>query len=288
MTTLIAAKDIVPGNNDRTKFDKKAIQDLASSITQNGLIQPITVRKIDDTDIFQIIAGERRYRAIELLGWSEIPCNIADKNEEEASIAMLIENVQRDDLDPIDEANAYASRMAAYGWTVDTISQKTGISKIKIQLRLKLRRLRPEIQGLVRNGGLQIGYAQIIANAGLDVNFQTIALRHLRDNQKPTPQWFRNVCGKLLEQQSQTEMFDLPLFGGPTCVSVQHTEPPQEPPSPATVMPPKRGNSPREIISNQIKFWQEAAVAWNELGKCFKRQECEAAAFALKSTLAVL
>lgn len=288
MTTKIDATLIVPGNNDRTKFDEKALRELADSIKQSGLIQPPTVRQIEGTEMYQIVAGERRYRATQLLGWEEVPCYVADVNDEEASLAMLIENVQRDDLDPIDEANAYATRLNHYGWDIDTLAQKTGLSKVRIRFRLKLRSLRPDIQGMVSSGSLQLGYAQIISDANLDPNFQLLAIRHLRDNPSPTPAWFRRICSKLLEQQAQAEMFDAPLFGGPQAVNVQATEKPADPPLPSTTMPPKSGETPRDIIGGQVKFWQEAAEAWNKLGKAFKRQECEAAAFALKSTLAVL
>lgn len=288
MATLIDARLIVPGNNDRTEFNETALIELAESIKQNGLLQPPTVRPIEGTEMYQIIAGERRYRATQLLRWLEVPCHIADKNDEEASVAMLIENVQRNDLNPIDEANAYISRMRHYGWTIDDLAKKTGLSKVRIQFRVKLGKLRPDIQNLIKTGNLQLGYAQVLADADLDPNFQTIALRQLRENTSPTPAWFRRTCSQLLEQQSQVEMFDMPLFGGPVEVFGQVIEPPREPASPATTMPPKKGATPHEIIANQIKFWQEAAEAWDKLGKPFKRQECEAAAFALKSTLAVL
>lgn len=284
MTTLIDATLIVPGNNDRTVFNSKRLKELADSIQENGLIQPITVRPIDDTELYQIIAGERRYRAIELLGWSEVPCIIADANEQEASIAMLIENVQRADLDPIDEANAYASRMAQYGWTIDDLSQKTGLSKIRIQFRIKLLNLRSDIQALVSSSQLQLGYAQIISDTGLDANFQALAIRQLRDNPNPSPAWFRRICGKLLEQQSQINLFDAPLFGGPIFDNSSPKQP-QYPPLPSTTIPPKSGKSPKEVLTNQATFWQQAAQAWEELGKPFKRQECEAAAKALQSAM---
>lgn len=286
MTTLIDITLIIPGNNDRTQFNN--LDELAASIQANGLLQPITVRPIEDTELFQIIAGERRFRAMELLNWQEVPCLIADKNDEEASIAMLIENVQRNDLDPIDEANAYASRITLYGWTVETLAQKTGLSKIKIQFRLKLLKLRSGIQALVKSGQIQIGYAQILADAELDTNFQTQALAALRDNPTPTPAWFRKVCAGLLEKQSQVQMFDLPLFGGPEALNVQPVEEIEAYPLPSTTIPPKSGKTPQEIIKGQIGFWQQAAEAWDKLGKNFKRDQCQAAALALKSTLAYL
>lgn len=286
MTTLIDASLIVPGTNDRTQFNN--LEELAASIQANGLLQPITVRPIEYTDLYQIIAGERHYRATQVLGWTEVPCLVADKNDEEASIAMLIENVQRNDLDPIDEANAYASRMALYSWSVETLAQKTGLSKVKIQFRLKLLKLRSDIQTLVKSGQLQLGYAQIIADSGLDSNFQAKAMAALRDNPQPAPAWFRKTCGGLLEKQAQAQMFDLPLFGGPDALNIQPVEEGQKFPLPSTTIPPKSGTTPQEIIKGQISFWQQAARSWDKLGENFKRDQCQAAALALKSTLAYL
>lgn len=275
--TLIDATLIIPGNNDRTKFDPKAIQERAESIRENGLIQPPTVRQIEN-GLYQIVAGECRVRAMKLLGWSEIPCLVSSLSDEKASVAMLIENVQRTDLDPIDEANAYASRMSAYGWTVETIAQKTGLSKQRIQYRLKLLKLRSDLQSLVSSGDLSLGYAQILADANLDDNFQMLAIRKLRDHANPTPGWFRRQVSELLESQAQATMFDAPLFGGPA-LEAQAVEPQVDPPHPSNTIPP------RSALAGQVTFWQQAAGEWAKLGKSFKKQECEAAAQALQSAM---
>jgi len=279
---------IVPGNNDRTRFDPKALQELANSISENGLIQPITVRHIDSTEMYQIVAGERRTRAIELLNWSEVPCIVVSLNDEEASAVMLTENVSRDDLDPIDEANAYASRISLYGWDAKKCSKQAGVSSVRVEFRLKLLKLRDDLQDLVRTGDIGLGYAQIISQADLDSNFQMLAIRKLRDNTSPTPAWFRRVCGELFQQQAQATLFDAPLFGGQISVNDQPTEVPADPPLPSTTIPPTSGNKPHEVLNNQINFWQQAAEAWNALGKNFKRDQCTAAALALKSALAYI
>lgn len=285
MTHQIDARLIVPGNNDRTIFNQAKLNELAASIKEHGLIQPITVRQLPDTELYQIIAGERRFRACQIAGLETVPCAILDVCDEEAAALMLAENTAREDLDPIDEALAYKSRMDAFGWTVADVAQKAGVSAVRVNFRLKLLTIRPDIQELVRKGQIALGYAQILADGNLDPNFQTIALGKLRDNPKPTPPWFRRIVNELLEKQAQGQLFNLPLMGGPVFETNQPQEV-QEPPLPSTTIPPKSGKDAREVLTRQVGFWKEAAEAWNKLGKPFKRQECEAAAQALQSALA--
>jgi ParB/RepB/Spo0J family partition protein len=283
--TAIDTNEIIPGNNDRTVFSPDALQELAASIREHGLIQPITVRWIDDAEAYQIIAGERRYRACKLLGWQTVPSIIVDATDEQASALMLAENVARADLDPIDEAIAYQTRIDLFGWTVQEIADRAGVSPIRVQFRLKLLRLRPDVQKLVRDGHLSIGYAQILCDANLDTNRQLIAFRYLRDNPAPTPGWFRRQVNDLLAEQSQDALFDFSSFIAPT--ETQHVAI-EEPAHPSTTRPPTRGSSLREILRNQAGFWSQAAEAWDKLGKPFKRQECEAAAQALTLALSAI
>lgn len=278
---------IVPGNNDRTVFKQSELETLAQTIKDNGLIQPISVRQLPDTELYQIVAGERRFRACQLIGMETMSAIILDLSEEEATIIMMVENVSRKDLDPIDEATAYQVRMDRFGWSVKDCAKHAGASTVHVNFRLKLLKLRPDLQALCRSGDLQLGYAQTLADGNLDSNFQMIALRELRDNPKPTPTWFRKVINRLVQSQDQGQLFDLPLMGGPM---IEQPSPVKlvQPPHPKTTIPPKSGKSPREVITRQASFWQEAALAWDELGKPFKRQECESAAMALQSTLAFI
>ena len=174
--------------------------------------------------------------------------------------------------------------MSLYGWSVEDVAKKTGLSKIRVQFRLKLLKLRSDLQALISSGDLTLGYAQILADANLDPNFQMSAIRRLRDNANPTPGWFRRVCSEMLEKQAQATMFDAPLFGGPV-IEPQAQEPQVEPPHPSNTIPPQSGNSARETLNNQVGFWQQAASEWAKLGKSFKKQECEAAAQALQSAM---
>jgi len=285
---MLDTREIIPGPNDRTIFDKSALKELAANISEHGLIQPITVRWVDDAGAYQIVAGERRYRACaELLGWLEIPAIVKDLDDKEASAIMLAENIARENLDPIDEARAYASRMNRYGLTADEIAQQVGVSTIRIRFRLKLLWLRDDVQKLIRSGNLSIGYAQILADADLDPNRQLLAIGKLRDNPRATPAWFRRIVNELLQQQAQGELFEMPLFGGPQLGAT--TEPVvTTPPTPGDTVPPVSGHTPREIVAGQSTFWSEAAAAWDSLGKPFKRQECEAAAKALQLALSAM
>lgn len=289
--TQIDTDCIIPGDNgtghqDRTSFDKAGLAELAGSIAAHGLLQPITVRQVEDSDLYMIVAGERRFRACQSLGWATIPAIVADVTSDEAAALMLAENTGREDLNPVDEANAYRVRIDRLGWTVADCARSAGVSETRVQFRLKLLKLRPDLQDLVRSGNLALGYAQIIADGNLDVNRQLLALRALRDNPSPTPTWFRRVVGELLTQQAQGSIFDDgPLFGGLDFGEPAKAAPIIEPPTPATATPPLKGKTAAQIVGSQVRFWQEAAEAWERLGKPFKRQECEAAAKALQFAL---
>lgn len=287
--TKIDTSQIMPGPNDRTQFYPNALAELAANIAAHGLIQPITVRIIDGTDKYEIVAGERRFRACaDILNWATIPAIVADLTDEEASAVMLAENVARTDIDPIDEANAYAIRMRLYGWTVSECAQRAGVTEVRVQFRIKLLKLRPDLQALVRTSNLAIGYAQILADANLDPDRQLIAIAALRDSKSPTPPWFRRACNDLLTQQAQDTLIEsLPIVTGRP-IDNPTAQPIAEPPSPATHRPATNGATPWERIASQIGFWESAADQWQQLGKPFKRQECQAAMQALQFALETL
>ena len=276
--TNVRLTSIVAGNNDRTFFDPKELQALADHIKEHGLIQPISLNQIAPGQ-YEIIAGERRYRATKLAGLKTIPAIIAHLTQAEASVLMLAENVSRKDLDPIDEANAYAIRIERFKWTVEDCAAAAGCSVIRVQFRLKLLALNVEIQHLIRSGNFPIGYAQILAGASLDSNRQMMAFKCYRENPRPVLGWFRNIVNQYAEQQAQASLFDGPFL------SMQEEQPIDkkeiDPPHPSTTTPPIVGASKLIIIRNQINFWNEAAASWAAIGKVFKKQECVTAAQAL-------
>ena len=281
----IPISQIIPGKNDRTIFDESGLRELADSIKEHGLIQPITVRYVEDCKQFEIVAGERRFRACKLLGWQTIPAIITALEDEEASAITLAENIARKSLDPIDEACAYQSRIECFGWSIGDLSKYAGTSTIHIQFRLKLLKLIPEIQKLIRGGNILIGYAQILADADLDSNFQLLAFSKLRDNPKPTMGWFRSIVLELKGKQDQGILFKGPLFDKTHASNELQTKDIREPPHPETTTPPKVGRNYKEIMFNQINFWEKAARKWEAIGKPFKRNECRSAAQALTKAL---
>ena len=290
--TQIPCSSIHAGQNDRTVFDPKCLQELADNIKAHGLIQPITVNlfapdpsccfggdRLGAEAQFTIIAGERRFRACLLLGWETIPAIIVEITQAEASALMLAENVSRQELDPIDEANAYRIRIDKLGWSIDECATAAGTSSIRVQFRLKLLNLHLDIQHLIRSGNFQIGYARILSDANLDINRQMLAFKMFRDNPRPTPGWFRNIVNQYAEQQQQAGLFDTSSLLVMQEIPIDNKQ--ADPASPDTTVPPVLGKTKLAILQNQIKFWNEAAVAWGNVGKPFKKHECEAAAFAL-------
>lgn len=278
--TRLALTEIIPGQNDRTRFDQASLMELADSIKEHGLAQPITVRLLDQMGVYQIVCGERRYRAMKLLGNETIACIIRELSDEEAAAIMLCENVARADLDPVDEGHAYQTRIERFNWTIQECAEKVGVSTHRVTNRLALLKLRPDLQDLIRSGDLQIGYANIIAAANLDANRQLIALARLRDNPAPTPTWFRREVSALLEEQAQDCLFDADLF------TVQDVTVPETdwtpPPTPGTHKAPQNGDLTSTIV-DQIIYWRAAADAWDALGKTHKRNECLAAIAALEA-----
>lgn len=208
--TRIPVSMIVPGDNDRTQFDQDKLQELASSIKKNGLVQPILVRPIGD--VFQIVAGERRFRAVCLLGLWEIDAIVLHLDDEEASTIMLTENVGRADLDPVDECLAYVRRIELYNWDEKTLAARAGVSVERVRRRLKLRGVREDILFLVRRGSFPVGHAEVLSV--LDANRQSMAARPIIEGKPINFRQFRAVVDELAREQAQENLFNLALFGG--------------------------------------------------------------------------
>ncbi len=145
----------------RKYFDKEALEELASSIKENGLLQPILVREYGEGR-YQIIAGERRFRACKLAGMAEIPAIILDKSDKAVAEIALIENIQREDLNPIEEAMAYKSLRTEYDMTQEELSERIGKSRSAIANTLRLLELPEEILLMVASRELSAGHARTL------------------------------------------------------------------------------------------------------------------------------
>lgn len=145
----------------RKYFDKEALEQLADSIVENGLLQPILVREYGEGR-YQIIAGERRFRASKLAGLTEIPAIVLDRDDRRAAQIALIENIQREDLNPLEEAMAYKALQEEYDMTQEELSIKVGKSRSAIANTLRLLSLPDEVLTLVASKELAEGHARTL------------------------------------------------------------------------------------------------------------------------------
>ena len=145
----------------REYFDEKALQDLADSIAQYGLIQPIVARKLD-SGYYQIIAGERRWRAARMAGLEEVPVRVIQADDRRTAELALVENLLREDLNPIEEAKGYRSLIEDYGMTQEEAAQSVGRSRPAITNSLRLLSLSPAVRELVEKKELSAGHARAL------------------------------------------------------------------------------------------------------------------------------
>ena len=153
--------DIEPNpDQPRKNFDNEDLSALADSITEYGVIQPITVRKVDGR--YQIIAGERRWRAARMAGLSEVPITIINADDKKASEISLVENIQRKNLDPIEEAEAFSALIEGYGLTQEEVARRIGRSRSSVTNSLRLLDLPPVVMKYVAEGSLSEGHAKAL------------------------------------------------------------------------------------------------------------------------------
>lgn len=161
--TLIKLSKIEPNpNQPRKKFKNEELTELAASIAENGLIQPIVVRPSENEGYYTIVAGERRWRACKRAALSEIPVIIMNIDERKAAELALIENIQREDLDPIEEARAYRSLIEEYDLTQSELAERIGKSRVNITNLMRLLDLPDEILEMVSDGDITTGHARAI------------------------------------------------------------------------------------------------------------------------------
>ena len=154
--------DIYPNpNQPRKKFDDQAMRELADSIKKHGVIMPIVVND-DDCGKYMIIAGERRYRAAKLAGLDAMPVVVRNYNERQIKEISLIENLQREDLNPIEAASAMKQLMVDYKLTQDELAERIGKSRPAVANTLRLLSLTPEVTALVAEGRLSAGHARTL------------------------------------------------------------------------------------------------------------------------------
>ena len=159
---LLPIHKVEPNRNQpRQDFDDEELQELAESITNHGIIQPLTVRELHD-GYYQIIAGERRWRAARIAGLDEVPVVVVEADDRKVMELALIENLQRQDLNPMEEAMGYQSLMNDYGLTQEEAAARVGKSRPAVANALRLLNLCPEVMEKVRTGELSAGHARAV------------------------------------------------------------------------------------------------------------------------------
>lgn len=195
----------------RKSFDDAALSQLASSIRSNGVIQPILVRKMPN-GFYQIIAGERRWRASKLAGLNEIPAVVIEADDKKVSEIALIENIQREDLNPIEEAAAYRSLMSDYGFTQEELSSRLGKSRSAIANSVRLLELPECIATLMIEEKLTAGHARALLGLSREEDMEraaeVIVSRAL--SVRATEALVKTLNSAAVKAQREKELADIP------------------------------------------------------------------------------
>lgn len=157
----------------RKDFDDKALQDLSASLRQSGVLQPVVVRRLGEG--YQLVVGERRWRAAKLAGITRIPAVIREASDAESLELALVENLLREDLNPMEEAEAYQRLLAEFGWTQEELAQRVARDRSSVANCLRLLKLPELIQADLRTGRLTMGHARALLS--LDSPAEQLRLR---------------------------------------------------------------------------------------------------------------
>lgn len=192
--TMVRIGDVEPkADQPRKSFDMAELEALSESISQHGMIQPITVRIVDG--MYQIITGERRWRAARMAGLSEVPVIVITADDKKAAELALVENIQRSDLNPIEEALGYASLIEEYGLTQEETAKRIGKSRTAITNSLRLLSLPDEVRKLVESGELSTGHAKVLLGIAVPERMEAAAKQvisrelSVRDTEKLVKLW---------------------------------------------------------------------------------------------------
>jgi ParB family transcriptional regulator, chromosome partitioning protein len=180
----------------RKDFTTEALQELAASIKEQGIVQPLIVR--DQKTHYELIAGERRWRASQLLGLTEVPIIIREADDRSVLELALIENLQRENLNPMEEALGYAQLIEQFQLRQEDVAIKVGKSRVAVANSLRLLKLAPEIQAYVRDARLSVGHAKVILSLPIAEQQKLAAERVLKDSLsvRQTEELVANLQGK--------------------------------------------------------------------------------------------
>ncbi len=181
-TNTLPLNEIVPNKEQpRKTFDEGALQELADSITQHGVLQPLLVRPLPSGG-YQLVAGERRWRASRIAGLKEVPVVIKELSDVETMEIAIIENLQREDLNPIEEAEGLQALIDRCGFTQEEVAVSVGKSRPAIANSLRLLKLPPEVRDMTRNGEISAGHARALLAFDNEAMIYEAAQNIIRNN----------------------------------------------------------------------------------------------------------
>ncbi len=205
---LISINDIVPNRfQPRQIFGEKELNELADSIKQHGIIQPLILRPLGDK--YEIIAGERRYRAAIIAGLYSVPSIIVDKDDDESAEIAIIENIQRKDLTPIEEAKSY-KKLLNLGLTQDEIAKKLGVTQPTIANKLRLLNLTEEVQNALLHNKISERHARALLK--LESPQEQVDMLNRIINEKINVKQSEEEIDSLLGYSKPTEELEIPVF----------------------------------------------------------------------------
>lgn len=202
MVVQIPVNDIMPNPfQPRKIFHSDRLHELVTSIQEQGIIQPLIVRK-QETD-YQLIAGERRLRAAKLAEFDTVPCLIEEFNDKKIAEIALIENLQREDLDPLDEAEAYKKLIVTFHYTQDTLSQRIGKSRSYVANILRLIHLPKAIKEALQNKLISVGHARSLINSKSPLEDLQLILTH-ELNVRDTENLIKGILSEKISKEHAT------------------------------------------------------------------------------------
>ena len=177
----LSINEIEPNRDQPRKiFEEQALAELSASIKEHGVLQPLLVRPMADGS-YRLVAGERRYRAARMAGVTEVPVTIREMTDEEESIFALIENLHREDLNAIEEAQGIKTLIDTFGFTQEEAAQKVGKSRTAVTNSLRLLNLPEDISNLVRDGKISMGHARALLSFEDAAAAARVAQRSVKD-----------------------------------------------------------------------------------------------------------
>ncbi len=211
---MLKLHEIEPNRDQpRKEFDEDALSELAESIATHGIIQPLLVRPFPDGG-YQIVAGERRWRAARIAGLTEVPVIIKELSEKEIMELALVENLQREDLNPIEEAEGLQALVETYGMTQEEAAQRVGKSRPAIANSMRLLMLPQSVIQLVRNSKISAGHARALLSLSDDDKIKELAAEicekglSVRDTERLVKFTLKDKANKKKKEQKRDKFYD--------------------------------------------------------------------------------